>query len=295
MYVITGATGNTGKPLTLALLAAGKEVRIISRSAEKAQDLVDKGAHLFVGDTAQPETLGKAFDGATAVYAMIPPDFSVPDLTAHQRKHADALAAAIKKAAVTYVVSLSSVGAHLKSDSGVVLGLRHMEQQFDRIEALNTLHLRPTYFMENTLGMIGMIKQMGAMGSPVDPNCSLSMIATRDIAEYAARRLLSLDFAGKNHQYLLGPRDLTYSEVTGIYGRAINSPDLKYVPVPFEDFKGIMINYAGASENTADRMNEFIRALNAGSVLEEAVRTPEATTPTTIEEFAKMFSQVYSS
>ena len=29
MYVITGATGNTGKPIILALLEAGKKVRVI--------------------------------------------------------------------------------------------------------------------------------------------------------------------------------------------------------------------------------------------------------------------------
>ncbi len=55
MYVITGATGNTGKPITLALLEAGKKVRIISRSAEKAKELTDKGAELFVGETSNAD------------------------------------------------------------------------------------------------------------------------------------------------------------------------------------------------------------------------------------------------
>ncbi len=35
MYVITGATGNTGKAIASALLAAGKKVRVISRDAKK--------------------------------------------------------------------------------------------------------------------------------------------------------------------------------------------------------------------------------------------------------------------
>jgi uncharacterized protein YbjT (DUF2867 family) len=34
MFVITGATGNTGKPIAMAFLAAGKKVRIISRTNE---------------------------------------------------------------------------------------------------------------------------------------------------------------------------------------------------------------------------------------------------------------------
>ncbi len=38
MYVITGSTGNTGKPITIALLEAGKKVRVISRDAAKAKN-----------------------------------------------------------------------------------------------------------------------------------------------------------------------------------------------------------------------------------------------------------------
>ena len=51
MYVVTGATGNTGKPIAMALLEAGKQVKIISRNAEKAKELTDKGAELFLGST----------------------------------------------------------------------------------------------------------------------------------------------------------------------------------------------------------------------------------------------------
>ena len=74
MYVITGATGNTGKTIALNLLEAGKKVRIIGRNAEKAKELTDKGAELFQGSTDDTELLKKAFEGATAVYAMLPMD-----------------------------------------------------------------------------------------------------------------------------------------------------------------------------------------------------------------------------
>jgi len=44
MYVISGATGNTGKVIASTLLEAGKKVRIIARNVEKAKELTDKGA-----------------------------------------------------------------------------------------------------------------------------------------------------------------------------------------------------------------------------------------------------------
>jgi uncharacterized protein YbjT (DUF2867 family) len=293
MYVITGSTGNTGKPIALTLLKAGKKVRIISRSPEKAKELTDKGSELIIGDTSNVALLTKAFQGATAVYAMIPPDFTAADFYRHQIKHADAMAEAIQRTGVKFVVSLSSVGTHLEKDSGVVFGLRYMEQKFNAIQGLNVLHLRPTYFMENSLGMIEVVKNMGIMGSPIKPDLRMNMIATKDIAEYAAKRLSSLDFSGKSIQYLLGQRDLTYSDVARIFGNEIGKSDLKYVEFPFDEFTKAMVSM-GASTSLAENMNTFIKSMNEGKVLAEAVRTPQSTTPTSIEEFAKTFAYLYN-
>jgi uncharacterized protein YbjT (DUF2867 family) len=168
-----------------------------------------------------------------------------------------------------------------------------MEQQFNAIPIINVLHLRPSYFMENILGQIGVIKQMGIMGSPVRPDLKLSVIATKDIAAYAAKRLLALNFSGKSVHYLLGQRDVTYNEIAGIIGASIGKPDLKYVEFPYDEF-GKALLQVGASQSLADNMNTFIRALNAGKVLEDAKRTADTTTPTSIEEFSKTFAYVYN-
>ena len=292
MYVITGATGNTGKGITSTLLEAGKEVRIIGRDTEKAKELTDKGAELFQGSTDDVELLKKAFEGATAVYAMLPIDMQVEDYTAFQGKHASAIAEAMEACKVKYVVSLSTQGAHLESSSGVLLGLHRMEQLFDRIEGLNTLHLRPSYFMENTLGMIGLIKEAGIMGSPIKGDLSIPVIATKDIANYAAKRLLALDFEGHNFQDLLGARNVTYFEMAKVYGASIDKPDLNYVEFSYEDFKNALMGM-GTSESVADNLNEFIVRLNAGEA-SISERNIENTTPTTIEEFAHTFSYVYN-
>ena len=115
-------------------------------------------------------------------------DWQTEDYLSFQLSHVNAIAEALKGSSIKYLVSLSSQGAHLNSGSGVVLGLHKMEEIFNTIPGLNTLHLRPTYFMENTLGMIGLIKQAGIMGSPVKADLNLSVIATKDIADYAAKR-----------------------------------------------------------------------------------------------------------
>lgn len=293
MHVITGATGNTGKLIALSLLAAGKNVRAISRSGDKAKELKKAGAEVFIGDSSDSEFLTKAFDGAKTVYVMIPPNFAAPDFYAYQQKMANTISSAVEKSGVKHVVSLSSVGAHIEEFSGVVFGLRYLEQKLNAIKGLNALHLRPTYFMENVFGQIPVIKQNGIMGSPVKSDTPLSMIATKDIASYAVKRLLALDFNGTSIQYLLGQRDVSYNEVSNVFGAAIGKPDLAYVEFLYEEFKQALRGM-GASESLADSMNTFIGFVNSGRVLEEANRNLESTTPTSIEEFAKTFAHVYN-
>ncbi len=291
-YVITGATGHTGKPIALGLLEKGHTVRIISRNAEKARELTDKGALLFIGDTTNVEFLKKVFDGAEAAYVIIPFDLATPDYTAMQVANATAIGAALAGSSVRYAVTLSSVGAHLTEGAGVVQGLERMEKIMNSISGLNVLHLRSTYFMENTLAQVQTIKFMGAMASPVSGELKVAMVTTGDIAAVALKRLLSRSFSGKSHEYILGQRDVTYHEIARVFGEAIGMPDLKYNTVSYEDAKNAMV-MMGMGQSVATRLVEFVRALNEGRVMEETLRTPENTTPTSIEEFAQMFKFVY--
>ncbi|WP_410963348.1 NAD(P)H-binding protein, partial [Salmonella sp. SAL4455] len=68
MYVISGATGNTGKVAATRLLQAGKPVRALVRSKAKAADLAALGAELVEVDLADRPALEKAVAGATGVY-----------------------------------------------------------------------------------------------------------------------------------------------------------------------------------------------------------------------------------
>jgi uncharacterized protein YbjT (DUF2867 family) len=293
-YVITGATGNTGKPIATGLLEKGHKVRIISRSAEKAKDLTDKGAELFPGDTYDHNLVKSAFSGADAVYAMIPFDATALDYTASQVKHTNSIAEGLKSAGVKHVVLLSSVGAHLTEGAGVVQGLQKAEAIFSAIDGLNAIYLRAGYFMENTLMQAGAIKFMGAMGTPVHGDLKIPMVATRDIAAVALRYLLDLSFTGKNVDYVLGQRDISYNEIASIYGKVIGKPDLQYYAGSYEEGKQAMMQM-GLGESVVAKLIEFIRSMNEGHVLADAKRTPANTTPTSIEDFAHIFRTVYAS
>src|SRR5439155_19955319 len=73
MYVVTGATGNTGRVIAETLVAKGKKVRAIGRNAQHLQPLVEKGAEAFVGSVTEGSAIARAFQGAQAAYVLIPP------------------------------------------------------------------------------------------------------------------------------------------------------------------------------------------------------------------------------
>ena len=289
MIVITGATGNIGSKLTAELLAKGEKVRCIARSAEKLEDFASRGAEVAAVALEDTAALAHAFAGSQAIFAMIPPDYGAADFRAYQNRLGASIASAVEMAGVRYVVNLSSQGAHLSDKTGPIKGLHDQEERLNKLPGVHILHLRPTYFMENLLVNLDMIKSMNMMGSAIRADLKIAMIATRDIAMEAARQLRQRDFQGSSVKDLLGQRDLSMNEACQIIGRLIDKPDLKYVQFSYEDTHKALLDM-GMSTDVADLFIEMSRAFNDGLI--RAERTPDNTTPTAVEEFARIFEQL---
>ncbi len=286
MYVIVGATGNTGSVAAEELLARGEKVRAIGRDKEKLAKLAAKGAETASGEVTDVAFLAKAFEDARAVYFMVPPNPTSDDYRGFQRSVIEAGATALEKAKVHYVVALSSYGADKEVGNGPVSGLHGMETRFAKIPGLNVLFLRPGYFMENLLGQVGAIQHFGMMASPVGPDVSLPAIATEDIGHAAGEHLLKLDFSGNETKELQGQRDINYVEVATIIGKAIGKSDLKYVQMPGNEFVGALQGM-GLSRNFGELIVEMSDAMNDGRMKTLEPRTAANTTPTAIETFVQ--------
>ena len=284
MYVVLGATGNTGSVVAEKLLDAGKKVRVVGRDSKKLAALVSRGGEAFVANVVDTEALTLALAEAEAVYSLIPPSMTSNNLRAEQDQVTDAVAKALETAGVKYVVALSSIGADKADKTGPVAGLHYMESKFAMIPGLNALYLRAAYFMENTLAQAWIIKQFGMMAGPVRGDLSLPMIATRDVGAAAADALLGLDFTGQRTRELLGQRDLAYSEVARIVGAAIGKPALAYIQLPAEQVI-MALAQMGISKNVASLICEMSDALNSGHMKALEPRSPANTTPTSFESF----------
>lgn len=294
MIVITGATGNTGRPAAEALLARGDKVRVIGRDAKKLEPLVAQGAEAFVGSVEDAATMTQALEGATAAYLMFPANAQHPDVRAYQECISDAYVAALAKTRVPYVVTLSSVGATHAQGTGPIVGLHNLEQKLNAIAGLNVLHLRPASFMENLFMSMGPMKSMGMLPGAFPGDAPMAWIAGKDIGQYAAQRLRARDFSGHSTQELLGPRDVSMKEVASIVGKAIGKPGMSYMQVPFMMLEPALVQM-GLPKSTAALFVEMWKAGNAGLVKPEEARTAKNTTPTTIETFvAESFMPVWA-
>ena len=289
MYVILGASGNTGSIIADSMLSEGRKVRVVGRDEGRLPRFVRKGAEAFTGDVSDAAALTKAFGGARAAYLMSPPAKSRED----QERDSDAIAKAVEESGLRYAVHLSGYGAHVPEGTGPIVGLHSTEQKLIAISGLNVLHLRAAYFMENNLAAIGMIHGMGVFGNALLPDLKLPMIATRDVGDYAAQRLLDLDFSGKQTRELLGERDLSMTEATAVIARGIGKPDLGYEQFPYDQVQQALTQM-GVPPKVAALYIEMYKAINAGVVAAQEPRSRENTTPTSFETFVQdVFAPAY--
>ena len=282
MYVILGASGNTGSIIANFLLLKGEKVRAVGRDVGRLQRFVREGAEAFTADMSDAAALTKAFSGARAAYLILPPLNSREE----QERQSDAIAKAVKESGLRYAVHLSSYGAHVPEGTGPVTGLHSSEQKLNAISDLNVLHLRAAYFMENNLAAIDMIHGMGLFGHALLPDLKLPMISTRDVGDYAAQRLLNLDFSGKQTRELLGERDLSMAEATAIIARGLGKPDLRYEQFSYDQVRQALTQ-TGFSPKKAAVYLEMFEAINVGLLAAQEPRSTENSTPTSFEDFVQ--------
>lgn len=293
MIVVTGATGRTGRAATEALLTKGEKVRLVGRDAKKMSPFVELGAEPFVGNVEDVASMTEAFNGASAVYLVLPEDISQQDLRAHQERVSDSYAAAITNAHVRFVVNLSSIGAQHAKNTGPIVGLHNQEEKLDRVAGLNVLHVRAAYFMENLFMSIQPLRSTGTLPGGLQADAQMPWIATQDIGAYAATRLAARDFSGSLIQELHGQRDISMKEAASVVGNSIGKPDLQYVQLPSMMLETALL-HMGLPKKTAELIIEMWDGANAGLIAPQEERSARNTTPTTLESFvARVFAPAY--
>jgi uncharacterized protein YbjT (DUF2867 family) len=212
--VVTGATGNVGRPLVAELVTAGARVRAVTRTPKTA------------GFPSGVEVVGSAADalpGASAVFLNSRAlGEQLPEVVA-QCVHAG----------VTKLVALSAINADddFSRQPSRFRGDRNKEVEQLSVESgLAWVSLRPTVFATNFAGMWSAQIRAGDVVAGPYAEASSAPIVESDISAVAARALLTDDLVGQRIP-LTGPQAFTNSEVVGVIGDILGR-SLQYREAP---------------------------------------------------------------
>ncbi|NMG06464.1 NAD(P)H-binding protein [Brasilonema sp. UFV-L1] len=282
--VIAAASGNIGRRTAEKIIQAGAETILLARHPEKLTDLVAQGATVKPISSDDTQGLIEATQNADALFWLTPPKLDAPSLRDWCIQTAMAAAKAVRENGVKRVVNISGIGAGSASNLGTVSFGGNVESIFNQTTA-NVVHLRPGYFMENFLDQVEFIRRDDTVYFPYASDHDIPWITTDDIGDEAAKYLLNDGWAGHWTRNLMGPENLTLSETTAVLSQVLNRP-IKYVQVTIESIQQ-RLALRGATPDVQRELSNLFRALGNPDGVYATVRTPEAVTPTTFEQFVK--------
>ncbi|MFK0220919.1 SDR family oxidoreductase [Streptomyces vinaceus] len=211
MIVVTGATGNVGRPLTRALAEAGEQVTAVSRRAAAVPD----GVRHVVADLARPEELAPALEGAKALFLLLSGDMHAAG--AHP---ADVITRAAADG-VRRIVLLSSLGVATRPFGATRIAIRTVEDAL-RQSGLEWTILRPGGFASNALWWAESVRTQRLVAAPFG-DVGVPIIDPADIAEVAAACLLDDRHVGGVYE-LTGPEVITPRGQAEAITAALGSP-----------------------------------------------------------------------
>ncbi|MBU6535013.1 NAD(P)H-binding protein [Streptomyces sp. NPDC057245] len=286
MIVITAPTGNIGRRLLPLLLdsapARGEALRVIVRDPARLPGPVRERVEVVTGSHGDAAVVDRAFDGADAVFWLVPPDSSRTPHEAYlefTRPAADALAAH----GVGHVVGVSALGrgTPVADRAGLVTASLAMDDLLSQSGAAHRALACPSFF-ENLLEDAGSIRERGRFTDTVDAGRKAPLVAVADIAAVAAGLLLDRSWTGTGSVPVLGPEDLSPDDLARIMTERLGRP-VRYERQALDDLRATLLGHgldATFVEGVVDMKRAKDDGLDAG-----AARVPETATPTTFAQW----------
>ena len=183
---VVGATGRIGAKLTRTLLNAGHQVKALSRGGPALEALVALGAEPVLGsfDTGAGN-FDTFFEDADAAFLMVKTDWA--NIHGHYPTVAQRFVDAFGQSSVKHAVSLTAVGSEVAGDTGHFSGFYKLDQALNKLHNVDIVHLRASWFMENTLAWAGAVAKHGRIAWSLQPDVATPWVATDDIADLASQ------------------------------------------------------------------------------------------------------------
>lgn len=251
MILVTGASGNVGRQVVDQLVAAGEQVRALSRHPERVT--WPAGVEAVAGDLTQ-ELSPEVFAGAGALYLFPEP------------ARAREVVAAAVAAGVRHVVVLSSLAAETDPDGPMAaLQRRHVDVEQAVEEAgttgaapLTWTHVRPGMFMANTLSWVPSVRAEGVVREPYG-DATAAPVHEADIAAVAVAALLDPERHAGRAYTLSGPEALSQVDRVRVLAEVLGRP-VAFEELSREDARGRLLGNPWMSEQLADGLLGMLAA-----------------------------------
>ena len=234
MILVAGATGMVGGMIVDGLLARGKRVRALVRSAKSAEIFQARGVDTALGDVKDRASLDRACAGAEVVITTANSasrgGSDTPESVEEQGNRN--LIDAARAAGVRQFVFVSALGSDLNSPVPLLRG-KAIAEQYLRESGLTHTILMPNLYLE--IWCPNIVGRAAQAGQPVtligEGRRQHSMISAADVAAFAVAA------AGNERAYnrvlvVGGPQAVTWHDVVAaherVQGRKI---EVRYLPL----------------------------------------------------------------
>jgi NAD(P)H dehydrogenase (quinone) len=276
LFLITGATGNTGAYTVRSLRERGHRVRAFVHTLdERSARLAEQGAEVMAGDLLDFHAVSAAMTGVTAAYLCYPIRPGLLDATA-------IFAQAASEAGVHAVVNMSQISARREAKSNAARTHWIAERLLDRT-ALVTTHLRPTFFTNWQTAFWVRHHDEGIYRLPL-ADVRHAPIDAADQANVIAAILQNPEPHDGQIYPLFGAEELNYYEIAAKVQRTLDIP-VRYEPIDIPTFAA-GLTAAGASPYIVQHLSNVAQDYRDGifSGMNNLIEVIGGSRPMTVED-----------
>lgn len=256
--LVTGATGDIGKPLVEDLTARGVPFRVLCRRPAQVRAFTERGVDAVLGEFEDPRSLREAMRGCDQLFLNTPVD----ERQYHQNR--EAIDAAVD-AGVRHVVKVSASDANPRS--AIPWARDHaLADEHLRRSGLAWTRLQASAFTKNLLVEAAAIRR--GWLPQTSGHGATAWVDVADVAAVAARVLTDPAVQGRSGEdgrtYLLtGDRPLSYPEVAGILSTVLGHR-VRYVHVPAPAFYGVLRATGVPAWQARGLVHQFVDVVRRG-------------------------------
>ncbi|HWC79567.1 MAG TPA: NAD(P)H-binding protein [Pseudonocardiaceae bacterium] len=278
LFLVTAATGKTGRGTVELLLAGGHRVRaMVHREDDRSRALAAAGAEVVVADFHDLDGVSAALEGVTGAYFCHPILPGLLDATT-------IFAQAATESGVRSVVNMSQISARREAASNAARQHWLAERLLDRTDLITT-HLRPTFFTEWLTLWWEKRDGAGYLRLPFGAGRH-APIASADQSRVIAALLLDPEPHNRQSYPLYGPVEQNHHEIAATLSDTLGFP-VHYEPISVAEF-GAAMRMREMNEHSVQHLSsvavDYQNGIFAGT--NDFIEKLTGRGPLTVERFA---------